>query len=107
MLYVALKPEQKCGNTPSSYRPNLDETATSLDELGLGVHLYWAMEFEADGAKFKNEDILGAPCAPASVLPDLRGHFAGGSQPYGWATTRSFVDPALTEASTTDLFGLL
>jgi hypothetical protein len=107
MLYVALKPGQENGNTPSSYRPNIDETATSLDEVGLGVHLYWAMEFAADGARLENEDIFRVPSAPTSILPDLRGHFAGGSQPYGWTTSRSFVDPALTEASTTDLFGPL
>ena len=106
MLFVELISGQRRGKRISNYQPNLEETATSLDEVGLGVHLYWAMEFDADGARLQNEDMLRTSAESAAVMPDLRGHFAGGNQPHGWTTSRSFVDPTLTEASTTDLFGV-
>lgn len=108
MLYVALRPEHGRKKTASSYRPNMAETATSLDEVGLGVYLYWAMEFDAEGTSLKNEEIFrpsSFASSLSSVLPSLQGQFAGGNQPCGWTTTKSFDDPVLTEASTTDLFG--
>lgn len=107
LLYVALKSGQERGKSASSYRPNMAETLTSLDEVGLGVHLYWAMEFEADGTRLENADVFRTSSAPTSIMPTLRGQFAGEGQPYGWTTSRSFIDPTLIEASTTtDVIGL-
>lgn len=103
MLYVALGPEKERGQMVSSYRPNTEDTATSLDEIGLGVHLYWAMDFEADGAKLENKEISRHFSSSGSVLSPLRGQFAGGNHPHG-CTTRLFVDPILTRTSTTDTF---
>lgn len=103
MLYVTLESEQKREDAASSYQPKMEETMTSMDEIGLGVHLYWAMEFAAGGTRLENGEISQNSI---SVLPSLRGRFAGGNLPHGWTTSRSFVDPALTGASTTDLFGL-
>lgn len=104
LLYVPPKSELECGKGPSRYRPNLEETATSLDEVGLGVHLYWALEFEADETRTDAEEILRDTTSFSTAWSSSRGHFAGGVHPYGWVTSRSFVDPALTEVNTTNIF---
>lgn len=108
MLYVALRPEPGVKTKVARYRPSKEETATSVDEVGLGVHLYWAMEFDAESTRLENPENLrntSSSCSSSSLLPSIRGHFAGGKQPCGWTTTKSFDDPSLTGGSTTDLFG--
>lgn len=104
MLYVPLKDgKQKQVQSRNTYQPPLEQTATSLDEIGLGVHLYWSLEFAAP-AYGTICDTESAGSSALQMATRQFGRFSGGTLPAGWTTTKAFTNPALTQTNTTNIF---
>lgn len=107
MLYVPWESGQHSPFESPTYRLCLEQTATSLDEVGLGVHLYWALEFAAasrlGATKETRYSERTIPPTPSKVFPKQLGYFAGRSRPLGWTLSKSFLDASLIEGSTTNI----